>query len=198
MAAKKNDRTTAGPATYLDRAPGSTYTPTPMVAPTPSAVRSVVVSTLFSMDVSRTTPATVFFLLSLPATILQPRVARTETERGPVLLRAQRSEPKRDTRAIPICGWRNGCISVCRNRNFREASRKPKLSPGKKTGRYTDTRFQSLDVVHGCRYDLVRDRICTWRDEIAGLTDCGKLAARQSRAPRHRRREYCYNVIIVQ
>lgn len=67
----KNDTTTAGPATYFDRAPGKTYTPTPMVLPTPNAVRSVVDSTLSNMDDSRTTPAIVFFRFNfLPTAIV--------------------------------------------------------------------------------------------------------------------------------
>lgn len=71
-AAKKKDRTTAGPATYLDSAPGSTYTPTPMVLPTPNAVRSVVVSTLSNIEVSRTTTAIVFFRLNIFPTVMMP------------------------------------------------------------------------------------------------------------------------------
>lgn len=97
-AAMKNDRTTAGPATYLDRAPGRTYTPTPMVLPTPSAVRSVVVSTLSSMDDSRTTPAIVFFrfnfcptaifkfettIITRAAVAAGPSLARLTCSRGP-------------------------------------------------------------------------------------------------------------------
>lgn len=69
-AAMKNESTTAGPATYFERAPGRTYTPTPMVLPTPNAVRSVVLSTLSNMDDSLITPTIVFFLLNFSLTAM--------------------------------------------------------------------------------------------------------------------------------
>lgn len=63
-AAIRKDKTTEGPAVSLARCPARTYTPTPRVLPTPSAVRSKVLSTRASRVSVRWLVSSTFFLVS--------------------------------------------------------------------------------------------------------------------------------------